>query len=127
MTSPRFTKARFQTTRSLRVSPVLTLEVAHTAEQRYDGLMGRAVLPQHHGMLFVFPTAGLHGFWMKNTSIPLDLAWLSPAGVVQETVQLFPYDERLRVPRQTAKYVIELPAGAFEFYDVRVGDQLVLF
>ncbi len=126
MTSSRFIKAQFRTTRTLRVSPFLKLEVAHTPQQLALGLMGRAKLEQHHGMLFVFDRPGRHSFWMHNTGIPLDLAWLSPAGVVQELTSLNPYDTTQRVPQKEAHYAIELNAGAFVAYDVRVGDQLVL-
>ena len=123
----RFVKARFMhPIAPWQAPPLLTLEMAHTAAQRAAGLMGRAMLAPHHGMLFVFPTEELWGFWMKNTGIPLDLAWLSPAGVVLETAQLFPHDELLRVPKQVSKYAIELPAGALASYSVHVGDQLVL-
>ena len=51
-------------------------EIAVTAAERSQGLMHRAVLPKDRGMLFVFPEAGLHRFWMKNTLIELDIIFI---------------------------------------------------
>ena len=119
-------RARFQSLQPLRVSPVLTLELAVTPAERARGLMGRAQLLRHEGMLFVFTKPDRHGFWMKNTGLPLDIAWLSTSGVVQETAHLHPYDETLRMPRGNSKYAIELIGGALDFYGVKLGDQLVL-
>ncbi|MBI1991504.1 MAG: DUF192 domain-containing protein, partial [Betaproteobacteria bacterium] len=54
----------------------LTAEVAATESQRATGLMHRRMLPEHRGMLFVFPYAAAQSFWMMNTYIPLSIAFL---------------------------------------------------
>ena len=124
----RTTTARFKRWHASppTLTPLLTLEIAHTTGELRTGLMGRSLLPPLQGMLFVFDALGYWGFWMKDTGIPLDLAWLSSAGVVQTIVQLNPYDETMRTPGNKVKYAIELPAGTFKQYDLRIGDQLVL-
>lgn len=108
-----------------RRSPTMTLEVADTDERRARGLMGRAQLAQHHGMLFPFPELSQHGFWMKNTYIPLDIAWLDSQGHIVDTAQLQPHDETLRRPFIPAKFAVELRAGALSSYGAGPGDKLI--
>lgn len=122
----RAARARFTTAGSLLVSPLLLLEIAHTPEEQAHGLMGRVFLPMDRGMLFTFAEPHRRSFWMKDTLIALDIAWLSDAGIVQETARLLPHDETLRSPKKTSRYVIEMAAGAFDLYNVRIGDQLKL-
>ena len=61
---------------------VYTVELARTPEEQAQGLMFRESLPGRTGMLFLFPDASPHQFWMKNTMIPLDLVWLDGSGRV---------------------------------------------
>lgn len=102
------------------------LDVAATPEQQAHGLMYRTQLADNAGMLFVFDQPGRHGFWMRHTLLPLDIAWVSAAGVVTEIARLAPHDETLRYPVQPARYAVEVKAGALVRHGVRVGDQLLL-
>jgi hypothetical protein len=61
---------------------VYAVEVARTPEDQAQGLMYRESLPPATGMVFPFPEAGVHHFWMKNTMVPLDIVWMDAAGRV---------------------------------------------
>lgn len=61
---------------------VYRLEIARTPEQQAQGLMFRESLPPRFGMLFPFPEGGVHGFWMKNTMVALDMIWMDAGGRV---------------------------------------------
>ncbi|HEY6148542.1 MAG TPA: DUF192 domain-containing protein [Thermoanaerobaculia bacterium] len=61
---------------------VYRLELAKTPEEQAQGLMFRESLPDRAGMLFLFPNASVHKFWMKNTMIPLDIVWMDAGGKV---------------------------------------------
>lgn len=101
------------------------LEVAQDDVARARGLMHRATMPLQYGMLFIFDKPDKHGFWMKQTFIPLDIAWLDEYGVVLDVARLNPLDETLKRPREAAKYAVELHAGTLSQYGVGVGDKMV--
>jgi uncharacterized membrane protein (UPF0127 family) len=62
----------------------ITVEVAANAEDRRKGLMHREFLPEDHGMLFIFPREEVRAFWMKNTPLPLSIAYADSGGGVFE-------------------------------------------
>lgn len=98
-------------------SATLTLQVAKTEWQREDGLMNVTALPEHTGMLFVFPQDGPVAFWMKDTLIPLDMVFVGSDWKVRSVAARVPTvpptmpDENIPLERGNAKYVIELPSG----------------
>jgi uncharacterized membrane protein (UPF0127 family) len=95
----------------------LTLETARTEPAREQGLMDRAVLPLHTGMLFVFERDERVDFWMKDTLVPLDMIFIAGDGTVRRVFSNVPVvaptlpDEQIPREGAPAKYVIELPAG----------------
>jgi uncharacterized protein len=124
MPEKRTVRAYFLTPTGRR-SPTMTLEVADTPEKQARGLMNRIQLPPHHGMLFAFPEVERRGFWMKNTYIPLDIAWLDESGLVLDIHQMQPHDETMHRPMSPAKFAVELRAGTLASYGARLGDRLV--
>lgn len=100
------------------------VEIANTPEARQMGLMGREKLEKGEGMLFVFDRENLHGFWMKNTLIPLDVIWISADKKVVDAQTLFPCKEEVCpgfLPKYPAQYVLEVNAGEFKR---KVGDNV---
>lgn len=71
----------------------LNLQLALTDTELQKGLMFRTELAEDHGMLFLFKSPKKQKFWMKNTSIPLDIGYFNASGRLLEVHQLFPYDE----------------------------------
>jgi len=103
----------------------LNLEIADTPEERQCGLSGREYLPPDAGMLFVLPETMPFAVWMKDTRMPLDIAFLDEAGRVVAIKQLDPQHQNLiySSPRPV-RYAIEVHRGWFAAHHVRVGDNL---
>ena len=108
---------------TLRVgSATLRAEVASSPKQRARGLSGRERLDADAGMLFVFERPYLPCFWMRNTLIPLKLAYLSAEGEILQTLSLIPHDETSRCAERPSRYGLELNPGWLEKSGATVGD-----
>lgn len=105
----------------------LTVEVAATPEARQCGLSRRDSLPENHGMLFVYPASTMMRFWMKDTLVPLSIAFLDDAGRIVSIQKMAPLDTgpRYKSP-QPVLYALEVAQGWFETHGVRVGDRAEL-
>ena len=102
------------------------VEVADEPEERQQGLMYRDSLPDGQGMLFVYEEERTLSFWMRNTQIPLDIAFLDRSGRIVDIRELEPFDEESVASRQPAMYALEVRRGWFEENEVRVGDRVEL-
>ncbi len=99
----------------------LTVELALTAAEHARGLMFRESLAEDSGMLFVFAQPSTGAFWMKNTLIPLDIAYLGSDGRVLQVVHGQPLDETPLAPDQPYRYTLEVNAGWFDRHELGVG------
>ncbi len=110
----------------------LTLETARTEPAREQGLMDRAVLAPHTGMLFVFERDERVDFWMKDTLVPLDMIFIAADGTVRRVFSKVPVvspalpDEQIPREGAQAKYVIELAAGEASIDGIVAGVKLDL-
>ena len=104
----------------------LLVEVVDTDEARARGLMGRRELDERHGMLFVFPASEQREFWMKNTFIPLSIAYIDANWVIREIHDMTPHSLEPVASREPARYAIEVNQGAFDRMGVRAGHRIVL-
>lgn len=107
-------------------SDVFTVEVARTDEERARGLMHRRSLGDRDGMLFVFEADQHLAFWMKDTRVPLSIAFLSSEGRILQIEDLEPLSQKAVRSRQSARYALELPRGAFTEVGADEGDTVVL-
>lgn len=104
----------------------LYLEIAATPDKRQLGLMFRDSLPQNQGMLFVFEREQPLGFWMKNTKIPLSIAFLDRNYVIVDIQDMEPFSEKTHVSARPAMYALEVNQGFFRQHNITVGDTLKL-
>ncbi len=99
------------------------LEVADTPQLAQMGLMHRKSLRPDHGMLFFFDPPRRVSFWMRNTLIPLSIAFLDARGRILEIVDLQPLDERVVFSSSSeVRYAIEMSQGWFDLKGVGIGD-----
>lgn len=105
--------------------------MADEREERTKGLMfvtAQELSPlaggDERGMLFVFERDETGGFWMKNTIIDLDIAFIRQDGVIVDTFTMAALDERSYTPRSPYRYALEVRAGVFEREGVVVGDNV---
>jgi hypothetical protein len=102
----------------------LTAEVAYTDPQRMQGLMYRRILSEDHGMLFVFPETARHAMWMKNTFIPLSVAFIDKQGVIINIENMQPQTEDTHPAAKPAKYALEVNLGWFDRHGVKPGSRI---
>jgi uncharacterized protein len=89
-------------------------QVARTMEQRATGLMHRKEMPQHEGMLFVFEVPMEQCFWMKNTLLPLSVAFLADDGTIVNIEDMKPLVEDSHCSKKPVRYVLEMNKGWFD-------------
>ena len=107
----------------------LDLEIAKSSSQRAFGLMNRRSLPERAGMVFLFATKTTGGFYMKNTLIPLSIAFLDEGGKILRILDMEPCDEQLckiYYPDVAYTSALEVNQGAFEKWGVSEGDVIEL-
>ncbi len=107
-------------------SPSLALEVARTAQERATGLMNRASLPADSGMLFVFDGPTTARFWMKDTLIPLSIAFITGDGTILDIQDMQPETLDAHGPAAPYVYAIEANQGWFAAHGVQPGQTVNL-
>jgi len=102
----------------------IAAEVAHTQLSRSQGLMYRESLEENTGMLFVFPSSGYYSMWMKNTYIPLSVAFIDVRGVILNIAEMQPETLTSHDAAGMAKYALEMNKGWFAARKITVGAQV---
>ncbi len=112
--------------REIRVGEkTITVELALTPAQIEQGLKYRNNLPRDQGMLFVFPRPVQTGFWMKDTWIPLSIAFIDPGGRIINIQDMVPDGgKETHGPEQPFLYALEMNQGWFAANGIRVGDRV---
>ena len=117
-------EARVKTT-TLKLGPhPLKVEVVQTEEQRMKGLMFRAKLGKDDGMLFIFDEPAYHSMWMKNTLIPLSVAFVDAQGAILNILDMEPRTLDSHMSAGPAIYAIETNKGWFAAKKIKAGDRV---
>ncbi|MDK6201943.1 DUF192 domain-containing protein [Oligella urethralis] len=102
----------------------LEVEIAATNQSRQRGLMHRHVMAEERGMLFVFEQAERLCFWMRNTYIPLSIAYLDKDATIIEIFDMQALDERSVCSTAPAQFALEVNQGWFERHHIQVGQRV---
>lgn len=97
-------------------------EIADTPQSRERGLMQRTHLCEHCGMLFVFEEAAKHGFWMKNTPLPLSIAFINAQGIIINIIEMQANTTTIHQAQENALYALEMNRGWFALRGIKRGD-----
>lgn len=105
----------------------ISLEIASNTASQIKGLSGRTSLPEGQGLLFIFSSAGFHGFWMKEMNFPIDIIWIDDSFKVvtikaDTNPQTYP---KVFYPVSPARYVLEVNAGVASSSSLKEGEMLV--
>jgi uncharacterized membrane protein (UPF0127 family) len=104
----------------------LQVEIADTDVKRSQGLMYRRKLDANSGMLFVFPQDQYMNFWMKNTHIPLSIAFIDNQGKISEILHMKPLDDSIIYSSKSkARYALEVNLGWFNKNSINVGCRIL--
>jgi len=131
---PRASRERNDLSAMRKVTITITGRTTYTAyvadeeHTRTLGLMNvtEADLPADHGMIFVFDSDQYRSFWMRNTIIPLDIAFIRSDGTIVSTHTMRPLDESGYPSIEPAKFALEVRGGQFQSWGVVVGDHVVI-
>ncbi len=136
-TGPELTSKTPQTASGIRTLAIETsgdesvevrVEIADEPDEQAKGLMDRMALGQDQGMLFVFPTEEDRSFWMKDTLIPLSIAYMDSEGRIVDIQDMKALDDDPPhyVSAEPARYALEVNKGFFDERGVKVGDRVDL-
>jgi hypothetical protein len=99
-------------------------QVAQTSAEHQTGLMHRTEMPQHEGMLFVFPQPRQQCFWMKNTLLPLTAAFVADDGTIVNLADMKPQTTDAHCSTKPVRYVLEMNQGWFAKKNIKAGSRL---
>jgi uncharacterized protein len=104
----------------------VAVELARTSQEQQTGLMGRAEMGANEGMLFIFQNKTFTGFYMRNTALPLSIAFIDEKGVIVDIKDMQPYDERTVSPSGEYLLALEMNQGFFTRNNLVSGDTFKL-
>jgi uncharacterized membrane protein (UPF0127 family) len=125
--APMFKKQGALTISTRDDKPIISLsiEIADDENKREVGLMGRPVLGEREGMLFIFEEEHMASFWMKNTILPLDILFIDKLGIIVTICKnTKPFSEESYSATAPTLLVLEVNAGFTDKYGIKEGDRI---
>jgi uncharacterized membrane protein (UPF0127 family) len=104
----------------------LEVEIADTPDERSQGLMNREALAENSGMLFLYEEDHQGGFWMRNTLIPLSIAFVLEDGTIIDIQDMEPETTELHRPDEKYRNAIEANQGWFDRNNIAAGDVVAI-
>ncbi len=105
---------------------VYNIELAVSREEQTLGLMNRKEIKKNEGMIFIYREDRKLSFWMKNTLVPLSIAFISKDGIIKEIYDMKPESLTPVNSAHSVRYALELPLGSFKRSGVKIGDKINL-
>lgn len=102
----------------------LSVEVARTEAQKTRGLMYRERLGKDEGMLFVYEQEEVLSFWMKNTRLPLSIAFIDRSGTIVDIQDMQPFSLEVHVSPIPVRYALEVNQGWFRKQGIGIGHRV---
>jgi len=100
------------------------VEIASTDSSRAAGFMGRTSIPDGTGMLFIYPQSLHLSFWMRNTPVPLSIAFIDEVGKITEISSLSPFSTKSVKSSFPCRAALEVPLGWFDKNNIHPGDYI---
>ncbi len=114
-----------QNTYEIKINGTIShAEVAFTQKDRTIGLMFRDRLDNDHGMLFIYPQEQNLSFWMKNTKIPLSIAFINSKEIITQIDAMAPYSLMSHTSKEKVKYALEMEENWFRKNRITVGSKV---
>lgn len=110
----------------MKLTAELKVEIARTPEETRRGLKFRQSLPRDEGMFFVFDEEEQRSFYMRDTRVPLSIAFIKSGGVIESIADMIPLDERSVSSAGPVKFALEAKRGWFDDNGIGPGDKVVL-
>jgi uncharacterized membrane protein (UPF0127 family) len=104
----------------------IKVEVVRSEGEKAKGLMFRESLEKEEGMLFVYEQEEILSFWMKNTRIPLSIAFIDKSGKILDIQDMEPFSLKSHISARPAQYALEMNQGWFKKNGIKVGDVVKL-
>ena len=102
---------------------IVKTELAITGEQQMTGMMFRKEMGTNEGMLFVNDEPGLRCFWMKNTLLPLSIAFIADDGSIVNIAEMEPQSEKSHCSLKPVRFALEMNKGWFAKRSIKAGDR----
>ena len=115
---------RLKTTALTAGMHVIQAELARTPEQQQIGMMYRRSMGANEAMLFVEETAGVRCFWMRNTLIPLSIAFIADDGSVVNIADMQPQSDESHCSTKPVRYALEMNVGWFAKRGIKAGSRI---